>query len=104
MMEVPSKNQCISTTDTFLGIIQNFQSNYFAQNVRQALFKTVMKSTLSVKVTMPSHRFSSSDWPMLQILLTYVTDMLKLALYPVKGKTWRADNGTLTHSLILKHV
>ena len=65
-----------------------------------------MKSTLSVKVTMPSHWFSSSDWPMLQILLTHVTDMLKLALkmYPVKGKTWWAGNGTLTHSLILKHV
>ena len=40
----------ISTADTFLGIFQNFQSNYFAENVRRA---TIMKSTLYVKVPIP---------------------------------------------------
>ena len=44
---------------------------------------------LSVKVPMPAHRFTSLDWPVVGILITYVTGVLKLAskIYLVKGKT-----------------
>ena len=40
-------------------------------------------------MTMPSHRFTSLDWPVLGILINHVTGVLKLAskIYLVKGKT-----------------
>ena len=47
---------------------------------------------------MPAHRFTSSDWPVLEILIIYVTDVLKLAskMYLAIGKTWWAVIGNLT--------
>ena len=49
---------------------------------------------------MPAHRFKSSDGPILLILLACVADVLLLAskMYAVKGKTWWASIGALTHS------
>ena len=45
---------------------------------------------LYVKVPMPAHVFSSSDWLILLNFVNLVADVLKLTLkvYPIKGKTW----------------
>ena len=47
--------------------------------------KVIGTITICVKVTMPAQRFSSSDWPLLQILITHMTDVLQLTpkMYPV---------------------
>ena len=45
---------------------------------------------------MPAHSFPSSDWPILEIFITHVTNVPKLAskMYLYKGKTWCAGIGT----------
>ena len=49
---------------------------------------------------MPAHRFKSSNWSILYMLLTRVAEVLQIAskMYPVKGKTWWAGIGTLIRS------
>ena len=50
---------------------------------------------------MPAHRFPSSDWPILETLITHVTNVPKRVskMYLDKGKTWWAGIGTFAGSV-----